>query len=192
MVEAVQSVGDDGGWMPGTRAKRRLGPVEVPAGGAGGSSTQFFGIAGLQRTVVERLLAEDEPEDAAPAACLATVQHVMGGGCAAGGAPYDAALRTMQEGVGWMQYKVDWAGGATSELAQLLARARACLDGSRAQRAQRTPAEWDSVRRVLAAHLPAPDWLSPHDEGDRGMRRLLDEQLVATPRAWQRRRARCV
>ena len=97
----------------------------MPAGGAGGSSTQFFGIAGLQRTVVERLLAEDEPEDAAPAACLATVQHVMGGGCAAGGAPYDAALQTMQEGVGWMQYKVDWAGGATSELAQLLARARA-------------------------------------------------------------------
>ena len=46
----------------------------------------------------------------------------------------------------------------------------------------RTPAEWESVRRVLAAHLPAPDWLSPHDEGDQGMRRLLDEQLVATHR----------
>ena len=45
-----------------------------------------------------------------------------------------------------------------------------------------TPAEWESVRRVLAAHLPAPDWLSPHDEGDQGMRRLLDEQLVAAHR----------
>ena len=59
-------MGDDGGWKPGTRSKRRLGPVEVPAG-AHGSSTQFFGIAGLQRTVVERLLAEDERADVASA-----------------------------------------------------------------------------------------------------------------------------
>ena len=78
--------------------------------------------------------------------------------------------------------RVDWAGGAASELAQLLAQAHACLDGPRAQRAQRTPAEWESVRRILAAHLPAPDWLSPLDAGERGMRRLLDEQLVAAHR----------
>lgn len=37
---------------------------------------------------------------------------------------------------------------------------------------------------MLAAHLAARtcDWLSPHDDGDQGMRHLLDEQLVATHR----------
>ena len=141
-----------------------------------------MGFAGLQRTVVERLLAEAEPTDAPPSACLADVQHVMGGCCAAGGVQYDAALADVRAAVEGMQRTVDRYGGAASELARQLARAQACLGGTRSERSQRPATEWEAVRSLLAAWLPDADWFGT-DERDAAARRVMDQSVVASHRA---------
>ena len=159
------------------RGVRRLGAVARPEGGV-----RWVGFAGLGRTVVERLLAEDEAvgtrDDDALAAHLADMRHVMGGGCAAGGS-YEAAVGAMAAELTAFEARVSHAGGGDSELRRVITSALSCVDGSRDERRARPQEAWEALRRVVACHLPAPDWFAHGLASADAARRVFDKIALA-------------
>ena len=116
----------DVGWRPGTRTVRRLQKVTI------GTQPAWVGFAGLQQTVVERLLRHEAAEEP-PIGHLADVRHVMGGGCAAG-PEYEQAVARLARSIGGLDTSISRAGGAGSSLGITVHCALACVDGTLEER----------------------------------------------------------
>ena len=145
----------DVGWRPGTRAVRRLQRVTR------GDHAAWVGFAGLQQTVVERLLRQEAVEEP-PVGRLADMRHIMGGGCAAG-PEYEQAVARLARSIGSLDTHISRAGGAGSSLGITVRGALSSVEGTLAERQRQPLRNWEALRRVLAAHVPRPMWFPPED-----------------------------
>ena len=154
-------------------------------GGAGAVCDACAPEVRLWETVAERLSREGAWRDADRVASsgpmstsLATLRHLFGAECT-GFKRGEEVARGMRKRIEGIATAVEMHGGRGSELHDVVRSAAAAMGGTAADRAGRTEAEWEAVRRVLAVSLPRVDWDVGAGMGEKAteaaMRVLTDE-----------------
>ena len=142
-----------GGWRPGTRGKRRLGTL---VGGDTPEASGWVGVAGLARTVTERLIADGTGPESTDGRhgtmhrCLADQRHVLSGACGSAAIRYNKAP-AMLDKLATLEDTVVQHGGANSLLRTRVATARAYVHaGIHSQGRNDDEEGWAALRSVLA------------------------------------------